>query len=238
MGGNISITMTDSVLMNGGATISTQSIASNGGDAGVISIDAGASMRMVGSSLQTSTVAAQGGNINVMARDLLYMQQSVIVSKAHVGIGSGGNITIDPTLTIMNQSQIIANAFGGNGGNIGLTTGTFLQSADSIISASSALGVNGDIIISSPALNLGSQMLILPSLNGELHIDETACSASHKHTRSSFGVLRASGWRTAISDLLSGFVTNNSSSKAKPVRGLRPFLAAFANDVSLEGCSN
>jgi large exoprotein involved in heme utilization and adhesion len=238
IGGSISIAMTDSVLMNSGATLSTQSIASNGGDAGVISIDAGSTMRMIGSSLQTNTVAAQGGNINVIARDLLYMQQSTIVSKAHVGIGSGGNITIDPTLTVMNQSQIIADAFGGNGGNIGLTTGTFLQSANSIITASSALGVNGDIIISSPALNLGSQMLILPSLNGELHIDETACAASHKHARSSFGVLRASGWRTAISDPLSGFVTSESSSKVKTNKGLRPFLAAFANDVSLDGCRN
>lgn len=238
MGGNITVIAADSVGMNGGASISAKSFFSGNGDAGTITIDAGSVMRMTDSSLRTSTTDAQGGNISIKARDLLYMQNARIISEAHVGAGNGGNITIDPILTVMNQSQIIANAFGGNGGNIAISTNTFLKSPDSIISASSRLGVNGTIIISSPVLDLSSQILSLPSLSGDLHIDNTACAASHKTARSSFGVLRASGWRPAANDLLSGFMATDSKPDALSFNGVQPFQMVSASDVLLNSCRN
>jgi filamentous hemagglutinin family protein len=223
LGGNITITTTDSVRLSGGASISAKSIpllgAPYGGDAGTVSINAGATMRLLDSRLETYTENAQGGDINVTVHDLLYLQNSGIITKAKKGMGNGGNITIDPTLTVLNQSLIIADADAGNGGNIGLTTNTFLKSSNSIIRAHSNLAIDGNIVFSSPVLDLSAQILSLPNMNGEMRIDDCACAGNHKVTRSTFGVLRASGWRAAASDLLSGFMVVNPEPEVHSYNG-------------------
>ena len=63
---------------------------------------------------------------------------------------------------MLNQSSIIANAFGGNGGNISIAAGQLLMSPDSIISASSQLGVSGTIVISSPPVDVSGSLAELP----------------------------------------------------------------------------
>ena len=78
--------------------------------------------------------------------------------------GDGGNITIDsPTgNVIVDQSQIIADAVLGDGGDISVTARGFLASPDSIISASSEFGVAGNIEIASPATDIAGSLVQLP----------------------------------------------------------------------------
>ena len=51
---------------------------------------------------------------------------------------TGGNITIDPEFVILQNSQIVANAFAGQGGNIQITAEAFLADPDSRVDASSS----------------------------------------------------------------------------------------------------
>ena len=63
----------------------------------------------------------------------------------------GGNITIDPQFVLLQNSQIIANAFEGTGGNIRIVAQqVFLADPASQVSASSALGINGQVEHSVP----------------------------------------------------------------------------------------
>ena len=63
---------------------------------------------------------------------------------------SGGNVTIDPDYVLLNRSDILASANAGNGGNITITAGFFVASAESTIDASSTRGLDGEILIDSP----------------------------------------------------------------------------------------
>jgi hypothetical protein len=60
---------------------------------------------------------------------------------------------------VLNNSTISANAFGGDGGNIHIATETFFKSANSSVTASSTLGVDGTITLDSPAIDPAGQLL-------------------------------------------------------------------------------
>jgi len=59
-------------------------------------------------------------------------------------------VNIDPQFVILQNSQILARAKQGPGGNISITTNLLLPDANSVISASSEFGVNGTVTIQSP----------------------------------------------------------------------------------------
>jgi large exoprotein involved in heme utilization and adhesion len=59
-------------------------------------------------------------------------------------------VNIDPQSVILQNSQILAQATQGPGGNIFITTNLLLPDANSVISASSQFGVNGTVTIQSP----------------------------------------------------------------------------------------
>jgi large exoprotein involved in heme utilization and adhesion len=103
------------------------------------------------------------------------------------GFGDGGNITIDPEFVILNSSSIVANAFGGDGGNILIVTNNFIASPDSIVDASSQFGLDGTVIIKSPESDLTSGLTELPEsfLNVAALLREP-CSARRSINRSSF----------------------------------------------------
>ena len=63
----------------------------------------------------------------------------------------GGNITINSNLvTLLESSQINANAFEGNGGNINITAQGLFVSPNSSITASSQFGIDGVVEINTP----------------------------------------------------------------------------------------
>lgn len=132
---------------------SSQIAASNEGrgDAGNIEIDLGDALRISESEITTEARDGFGGNVTIQADRLLDMLDSRIATSVSGATGDGGNIEIDPRLVVLNRSSILATAVGGDGGSITLIAAELLSSADSAIDASSQLGVDGDVVIRSPA---------------------------------------------------------------------------------------
>lgn len=160
-GGAISVSTSEAVTLGGDSSVTASSTAS--GDAGNIAIDAGRSLVMNGSSITTEARTADGGNIDIKAIELVRLTNSRITTSVGTGFGNGGNINIDPIFVVLDGSQITANAFGGNGGNINIVTNALLQSGNSIIEASSELGIQGTIQISAPESDLTGGLAALPS---------------------------------------------------------------------------
>ena len=75
----------------------------------------------------------------------------------------GGSITIDPQFVLLQNSQIVANAFQGRGGNIRIQAQqAFLADPASQVSASSALGINGQVAIQAPVTSISGAIAPLP----------------------------------------------------------------------------
>ncbi len=97
-------------------------------------------------SISAETFSGEGGNINIQANSLFLQNSSKITSSAE-NQGNGGNININSDLLLaFENSEITANAFQGNGGNIEIN-GNVLIGSKSIISASSELGIDGQVQI-------------------------------------------------------------------------------------------
>ena len=112
--------------------------------------------------ITTQAILSDGGNITILARDLICLNHSQITTAVGTGFGNGGNISIDPTFLVLNASSIIADAFGGNGGNINIVADNIFLSFDSVVSASSKLGVSGTIRFSSPVIDVSGKLASLP----------------------------------------------------------------------------
>jgi filamentous hemagglutinin family protein len=145
-----------------GGTITTASQGS--GSAGSISFVVGDAMRLLpGASIETQTVQSAGGDVELDVGRMLSLDHAQITTSAAGGNGNGGNISIDPRYVVLRNSAISANAFDGDGGNISIVAGSFLSSADSTLTASSALGINGSIDISAPDIDVGSGLGLPPA---------------------------------------------------------------------------
>jgi large exoprotein involved in heme utilization and adhesion len=181
----------DVVLNAGNVTLAPLSgisaVSTGAGNAGNITVTAGDSLEMNGGFIRTRAVTSDGGNIAINAPRLVYLLNSEITTSVESGLGNGGNITIDPQFVILNNSRIVANAFGGNGGNILIIANNFVSSADSIVDASSALGINGTVNIQSPDTDLSSSLTDLPEsfLNVAALLREP-CRARRSINQSSF----------------------------------------------------
>src|SRR5262245_5102866 len=132
-------------------------------NAGNIEINAGQQLTLQDSSITTAASQATGGNITIQAANLVQLGNSTISASVQGGPQtSGGNITIDPNSVILQNSQIIANAVQGQGGNISITTNVFLPDSTSVVSASSQFGVSDNVAIQSPISQGAGQLSPLP----------------------------------------------------------------------------
>lgn len=200
-GGDIQI-KADHLDLYGGATISAQSTGT--GDAGSIGIDASDYIRMKGSSVTTAAETADGGNIALSALNRIHLTDSKVTATVGGGMGSGGNISLTSRDLILDGSDIIADAYMGSGGNIDIFTKAFLRSADSNVSASSALGVQGSVLISSPFLDVAGTLFTPPNsfLNAEEFLARRCATRSREKT-SSFVITGRGGLPAAPAFLLS-----------------------------------
>lgn len=148
------------VTLNDGGLITAA--ATGNGDAGNIDLAIGDILEMRNAAIQTQALATDGGNISITARERIHLVDSTISTAVGSGSGNGGNINIDPHFVILNDSRIVANAFGGNGGNIHITASYFYASPASVLDASSALGIDGEVVIDSPIVELGKGISELP----------------------------------------------------------------------------
>ena len=163
-GGSITVKATDHVTMTDSASITTSSSDPDNPNAGLanagnISIDAGQQFEMRNSSVTAEAKQASGGNIDIRAVDRVRLVNSEISSSVQGDASTaGGNITIDPNVIVLQNSDVTAKAVQGAGGNITLTTPLFLADSSSLVSASSQFGLNGTVTIQSPTSNLSGSL--------------------------------------------------------------------------------
>ena len=158
-GGDVLVQANNLTLSNG-SSINSTSVGKN--DAGHVSVQANTIHLEEGSNISTASRQAAGGNIIIQAPNLLYLRGSEITTSVATGQGSGGNITIEnPTFVILDKSQIKAQADAGHGGNIRIIADQFIKSPESLISASSRLGLDGEVQIDSPAVDLDAMLVVL-----------------------------------------------------------------------------
>jgi filamentous hemagglutinin family protein len=150
-GGNIAVQARRIALSDGG-TISTRS--SGQGSAGNIVLQADEIFQSRHGAVSTEAEQADGGNIQLTAGSRVELRDSQLTATVKGGEGKGGNIAIDPQFIILQRSQVRADAFGGPGGNVRLEADVFLADPDSQVSASSTLGINGEVDIRAPVTNL------------------------------------------------------------------------------------
>jgi filamentous hemagglutinin family protein len=185
--GNVRIEA-DTITLSGNAAISAS--AESSGNAGDIDIIARDSLRLANSAIRTQARQSSGGNINIAARSLVYLKNSAITASVLGGLGNGGNIAIDPDFVVLQNSLIEANAFGGNGGNVSIVARNFLATPDSSVSASSTLGLQGNVVISAPAQDINRDMNPLPEAPADPAASfKTPCAAAGTRF-SSFAVAR------------------------------------------------
>jgi len=136
------------------------------GDAGSIFVSA-ANLRLFNdASISTEAASANGGNIELSIGNFFYIVDSAISTSVNGSTGNGGNISIDPILLVLSNSDIIAEAVAGHGGNITIVANNFLLSTDSLVSASSQLGISGTIELIGPRVDLNGSLV---TLSGDLH---------------------------------------------------------------------
>jgi filamentous hemagglutinin family protein len=179
------------VVLDDGASIGAESSGETigAGDAGSVEVTVGDSLQMRRSSITTAAAQAFGGSVEIRAGSLVDLDRSAIITSVGSGAGDGGNVTAHAPFFILDQSQVIARADVGNGGNIDIEADTFLASPDSVVNASSNRGIDGEVRISSPEVDLTGALAVLPETF--LRADELlpqACAAGAGGLYSSFVV--------------------------------------------------
>jgi len=119
---------------------------------------------MVNSSITTEANQSSGGAIKITTTPsgAVELTNSTISASVLDGTGGGGSVNIDPQFVVLQNSQILAQAVQGPGGNISITTNLLLPDSTSIISASSQFGQNGTVAIQSPIAPAGGKIFPLP----------------------------------------------------------------------------
>jgi filamentous hemagglutinin family protein len=158
--GEIVVQADNSILLNHNSSINTSAPNSSGGD---ITVDSGSTIRILHSQL-TAGAGLDGGNISLSAPQLTYLLHSTITAQADTtgsGFGNGGNLTVDPSFLVINNSGLISKSSFGNGGNINILTDYFFQSA-STIDASAPFGLPGTVRVTAPEVDLSGSLIALP----------------------------------------------------------------------------
>ncbi len=174
-GGSITINSQTAFVDRGGLV---SAVSDGTGDAGNITVNADVLSLDNESFIVTETASSQGGDITLTLQDVLLLRNgSLISTTAGVvqGAGDGGNITIDASSGSVvavpeENSDITANAFTGQGGNVAITAqGIFgIERRDQLtplsdITATSQLGIDGTIQIETLALPPEQGSIALPS---------------------------------------------------------------------------
>lgn len=215
-GGNVRIDTRRLVVENRAeVNVSSQ----GGGNAGSLRVNADSILLGHQGKLTASTASGTGGNIILRVQDLLLMRRNSLISteagtSRTGGGGKGGNIDINSRLIVAipsENSDIVANAFDGPGGNINITTqGIFgiepRQRLTSLsdITASSDFGVNGTVQINTPDVNPSRGLTELPSevIDAQGLIDRRCDPKDQNAQRSSFIVTGRGGMPPNPGDVL------------------------------------
>jgi filamentous hemagglutinin family protein len=145
------------------------------GKGGDIDVRAG-SLSLDNALISAETASTQGGNITLRISDILLLRNGSNISTTAGTAGArgdGGNITIDTTFLVAvatEDSNIRANAFTGQGGNIQITAqgifGIEFRAAETVLSditASSQFGLSGTVVINTPDVDPTRGTVNLPN---------------------------------------------------------------------------
>ncbi|MEM6403458.1 MAG: S-layer family protein, partial [Cyanobacteria bacterium P01_D01_bin.116] len=150
-------------------------VSSNGiGDAGDIEVQA-ETLQLDNGFIRAQTASTQGGDINLeLSEKLVLRNSSQITTTAGTAQaeGDGGNISINSPFIVAlpnENSDITANAFTGNGGNVDIViqgifgiTPAAKPTLQSDITASSETGIQGEISVTDPEINPSQGLIELP----------------------------------------------------------------------------
>jgi large exoprotein involved in heme utilization and adhesion len=166
--------------------------------------------------LVAGTTSGDGGNIKLQLQNLLLLRnKSQISTTAGTagGGGNGGNITIDvPNGFIVavsgENSDISANAFKGNGGNVQINAfgifGTEFREKPtnfSDITASSEFGLNGTVEIKTPDIEVSPELINLPTQAVEPKLAQV-CQGGVRRNQDSFVITGRGGLPSSPTETL------------------------------------
>lgn len=160
-GGTIRVTA-GSLSVTGAGGIDT--LSEGAGSAGDLSVAVGDVLRMSGGTMSTTAAAGSGGRMSLTAGGLIDMEGSSVVSSVAEGTGNGGDVAVGARHLVMQDSRIQANAAAGNGGNMSVRSDVLLRSPDSLLTASSQLGIAGSIEITAPDVDVSGSLAELPAV--------------------------------------------------------------------------
>lgn len=166
-GGNIKITA-PMIDLQAGARITVGSLGS--GTGGNITLSGDSLSLRNGSAIDATTASGNGGNLDLNFRDRVQMRNQSLLSAEARNAGNGGNIDLRARFIFgSGNSDIVANAFEGRGGNIQVTTdGIFglafrdRLTAENDITTSSQFGVNGSVQINLLSFNPTNGLTAMP----------------------------------------------------------------------------
>ena len=163
-GGSIIIDAKENIDLRGA---SIDAAATGSGGAGTIqlgTVNTKAVRVQEHSVISTEALQASGGAINIEAENLILVTDSRIESSVQGNASSqGGNITLNPEFIVMQNSQILAKAALGSGGEIDLRADAiFIDDVNSLNASAGPAGVDGSINIQAPIQNLSQAIAPLP----------------------------------------------------------------------------
>ena len=160
-GGDIQVT-TGQLNLEEGAEINVS--AAGLGEAGSINIGA-QNITLDSSFLNAETAVGDQGNITLENANTLLLRNNSQITTNATESATGGDIFItSDAISLLDNSDITANAVEGQGGNIQITTKGIFQEPDSEITATSELGIDGTITINSPDVDPTSGIFELPDV--------------------------------------------------------------------------
>ncbi|MDM8567169.1 hypothetical protein QUF74_16145 [Candidatus Halobeggiatoa sp. HSG11] len=177
-----------------------------GGNAGTITITTYKGIHLFNDSqITTQAINSGGGGITIKGDGLLHIVNSKVSSSVKAGAGDGGNLTLDPKFIVLENGEILAQANKGGGGNININTDSIYRFGDETanpIDASSKLGIDGEIDITSLDVNVADSMLALP-VEFVSHADKIeSCSSRDTENLSTLKIIPTRGNSNSPEDLL------------------------------------
>ena len=142
--------------ITGGSSIESDSRLSStqAGISGNLVIRVGKFANIQDSSILTAASnSIDGGSIRIATTGRLRLQDSQITTSVTSGLGQGGNITTNSIFTVIENSRVQANAYGGPGGNVDIQSDYQLLFGNNTIEASSALSTSGQVNLSGIEFN-------------------------------------------------------------------------------------
>lgn len=205
-GGNLTITAPILSVTNGARLeAETRGV----GNAGNINLNVTEELRLDQGLISAEAANVDGGDITLNLGPLLLLRNGSNISATAgraLGFGNGGNITITmPEGFVVavdtENSDITANAFRGNGGNVNVVTqGLFgiefrpALTPLSDITASSDFGLQGEVTIETPDIDPSDDLVELPTgLVDASRLVAQGCGTDNRSTASALGEFTVTG---------------------------------------------